>query len=118
MSGISKAAAVTSGVVALMLPANPSLTPDVVKCGLLASASPAITGSGILAYSVCSNRGPHGRLQCHQQHSYEVRNQSLELAADLARSQHWRTGQPSANGNSAVVGTTSSGSAWATRAPN
>ena len=37
MSGTSQAAAVTSGVVALMLQDEPSLTPDTVKCRLLAT---------------------------------------------------------------------------------
>ena len=52
MSGTSQAAAVTTGVVALMLQANPTLTPDTVKCRLLASARPAVTSAGTLAYSV------------------------------------------------------------------
>jgi serine protease AprX len=52
MSGTSQAAAVTSGVVALMLQANPTLTPDTVKCRLLSSASPAVTSGGSLAYSI------------------------------------------------------------------
>ena len=38
MSGTSQAAAVVSGAVALMLQAAPSLTPDTVKCRLMASA--------------------------------------------------------------------------------
>ena len=78
MSGTSMAAAVTTGVVALMLQSDPTLTPDDVKCRLLASARPAVTSSGTLAYSVfqqgaglinavaavnssatgCANRGP------------------------------------------------------------
>src|ERR1700722_17115577 len=37
MSGTSMAAAVTTGVVALMLQSDPSLAPDDVKCRLLAS---------------------------------------------------------------------------------
>lgn len=39
-SGTSQAAAVTSGAVALLLQANPSLTPDQVKAVLVAGASP------------------------------------------------------------------------------
>ncbi len=42
MSGTSQAAAVTSGVVALMLQDDPSLTPDTVKCRLLDTARPAV----------------------------------------------------------------------------
>jgi serine protease AprX len=42
MSGTSQAAAVTSGVVALMLQANPALTPDEIKCRLIGSAISAL----------------------------------------------------------------------------
>ncbi len=52
MSGTSQAAAVTTGVVALMLQSDPTLTPDTVKCRLLASARPAVTAAKTLAYSV------------------------------------------------------------------
>jgi len=52
MSGTSMAAAVTTGVVALMLQSDPALTPDGVKCRLLASSRPAVTAQGKLAYSV------------------------------------------------------------------
>ena len=52
MSGTSQAAAVTSGVVALMLDVNPNLTPDQVKCRLMDSARPAVKTDGTLAYSV------------------------------------------------------------------
>ena len=52
MSGTSQSTAVTTGVVALMLQANPTLTPDTVKCRLLASAAAAVTQTGTLAYSV------------------------------------------------------------------
>ena len=81
MSGTSMAAAVTTGVVALMLQSDPALAPDDVKCRLLASARPAVTANGTLAYSVfqqgaglinavsavnssatgCANRGPQHR---------------------------------------------------------
>jgi serine protease AprX len=52
LTGTSQATAVTSGVVALMLQVNPALTPDEVKCHLMATADPAVTGSGTLAYSI------------------------------------------------------------------
>lgn len=44
MNGTSMAAAVTSGVAALVLQANPNLEPDQVKYRLMASARPAVTG--------------------------------------------------------------------------
>ncbi len=52
MSGTSQATAVASGVVALMLQDDPSLTPDTVKCRLMAAARPAVKSNGKLAYSV------------------------------------------------------------------
>ena len=51
MSGTSMATAVTSGVVALMLQANPDLTPDEVKFRLMTSARPAIAAEE-LAYNL------------------------------------------------------------------
>ena len=46
MSGTSQAAAVVSGVVALLLTDNPALTPDQVKCKLIASAYSANNEDG------------------------------------------------------------------------
>ena len=52
MNGTSMATAVTSGVVALMLQANPNLPPDQVKFRLMYSARPALTGEGDLLYNI------------------------------------------------------------------
>jgi serine protease AprX len=52
LSGTSQAAAVTSGVIALLLQQQPGLSPDEVKCKLMAGAAPAVTSAGNLAYSV------------------------------------------------------------------
>ena len=69
MSGTSQAAATTSGILALMLQANPSLNPDQVKCHLIASADAIVNSSGKTAYSFFQkgagvtlkrNRGCHG----------------------------------------------------------
>ncbi len=51
MNGTSMATAVTSGVVALMLQANPMLTPDQIKYHLMVTAVPAVVNDGQLAYS-------------------------------------------------------------------
>ena len=52
MSGTSQAAAVVSGVVALMLQTDPTLTPDEVKYRFMASAHRAENGSEDLGYTV------------------------------------------------------------------
>ena len=49
---ISTATAITSGVVALMLQANPGLTPDQVKYRLMQSAVPALNEQGEPLYNV------------------------------------------------------------------
>ena len=51
MTGTSQAAALVSGLVALLLQMQPELEPDDVKCLLTSSAEPAINRDGRLAYS-------------------------------------------------------------------
>ena len=50
-SGTSQAAAVTSGIAALLLQADPWLTPDELKCRLMSGAQAAVDADGNLAYS-------------------------------------------------------------------
>ena len=52
MNGTSMSAAVTSGVIALMLDADPELTPDQVKFRLKYAAAPATTTENALQYSL------------------------------------------------------------------
>ena len=66
MSGTSQSSAVVSGVVALMLSADPSLTPDEVKCRLLDSARPARNNDG-------SWRGHDRRLRSRSQFRKQLR---------------------------------------------
>ncbi len=51
MTGSSQAAALVSGVAALLLQLQPDLSPDDIKCKLMTSAEPAINQNGLLAYS-------------------------------------------------------------------
>jgi subtilisin family serine protease len=90
MSGTSQAAAVTSGIVALMLQEDPTLTPDTVKCRLLASASPAVNSSGQLAYSVFQQgSGLVNAAVAVNSTATGCANQGLNIAADLAGTQHF-----------------------------
>ena len=51
LTGSSQASALVSGILALLLQLEPSLTPDDIKCKLITSAEPAINRDGLLAYS-------------------------------------------------------------------
>src|SRR6267154_3764785 len=90
MSGTSQAAAVTSGVVALVLQDDPTLTPDAVKCRLLASARPAVKSSGKLAYSVFQQgAGLLNALDATNSSAVGCANNGLDVAADLAGTKHF-----------------------------
>ena len=58
MSGTSQAAAVVSGVVALLLQAEPGLSPDEVKCRLMASARAGCGGRTDRWPTASSSRAP------------------------------------------------------------
>jgi serine protease AprX len=90
MSGTSQAAAVTSGVVALMLQKNPALTPDEVKCRLIATARPAIKSDNTLAYSVFQQGA--GLINAYDATRSTTRgcaNTGLDLDADIAGTTHF-----------------------------
>ena len=83
MSGTSQAAAVTSGIVALMLRSDPALTPDQVKCRLLASSRPALTSAQTLAYSVFQQgAGLVNAVAAHGSSATECANQGLDVGAE------------------------------------
>lgn len=90
MSGTSQAAAITSGVVALMLDANPWLTPNNVKCRLMESARPAVRADGTLAYSVFQQGA--GLVNAHDavySTASNCANRGLDVALDLAGIKHY-----------------------------
>src|ERR1700728_4506655 len=90
MSGTSQAAAVTSGVVALILQANPYLTPDTVKCRLIASARPALNSAGLPAYSIFQQgAGLINAPAAVYGTATGCANQGLNIAADLAGTAHF-----------------------------
>jgi subtilisin family serine protease len=90
MSGTSQAAAVVSGVAALVLQKNPSFTPDDVKCALMSGARPATRADGTLAYGVFQQGA--GVVDPYAA-AYAIpngcANAALDLAADLAGTQRF-----------------------------
>ena len=76
------AAAVTTGVVALMLQSDPALAPDDVKCRLLASARPAVT---------CDRHARVQRLPAGRRpHQRRIGGQQLGDGLRESRAQHRR----------------------------
>jgi serine protease AprX len=90
MSGTSMSAAVVSGVAALMLQAQPDLTPDEVKCRLMSSAHPAVGATGNLAYSIFQQGA--GEIDAYAavlSQRTGCANLGLDIAADLAGTRHF-----------------------------
>jgi serine protease AprX len=93
MSGTSQAAAVVSGVAALIISRNHGITPDQVKCRILASGKPAVKPDGSLAYSVLQQgMGLVDAKVAVQGTATGCANQGLNIAADLAGTQHYMGG--------------------------
>jgi serine protease AprX len=90
MSGTSQATAITSGIVALMLQADASLTPDDVKCRLMANAQPALNQNGTLAYSIFQQgAGLVNAQQAVNSTLTGCANSGLNIANDLAGIEHY-----------------------------
>ncbi|WP_019026525.1 S8 family peptidase [Colwellia piezophila] len=90
MSGTSQAAAVVSGVVALMLTQEPSLTPDEVKCRLMDSAHAAFNDNGDLAYSVFQQgAGLVNAADALTSTASACANQALDITQDIAGNEHF-----------------------------
>ena len=90
MSGTSQAAAAVSGVVALMYQNAPGLSPDDVKCRLMASARQASI-AGEKAFSVLEQgAGLVDAVAAVESRAKGCANQGLDLKADLAGRQHFR----------------------------
>ena len=82
-------AAQVSGVVALMLSQNPSLTPDEVKSHLIASAKPAVYPDGRLAVSFGGASGVDANAAVFGNYP-TLANHDLDIAADLAGASHFQ----------------------------
>lgn len=90
MSGTSQAAGVVSGVVALLLTQDPTLTPDQVKCRLMDSAHAAFNDNGELAYSVFQQgSGMVNAADALTSTATACANQALDIAQDLGGNEHF-----------------------------
>lgn len=90
MTGSSQAAAVVSGLVALLLQLEPDLKPDDVKCKLLSTAELAINRDGLLAYSPFTQG--HGYVSLSRAITLGERgcgNPQLNLVRDMAMQEHF-----------------------------
>jgi hypothetical protein len=89
-TGTSQAAALVSGIAALMLQLEPDLTPDELKCKLLTSAEPAINADGKLSYSPFQQG--YGFVSASRTVTLgdrECGTGGLDIAADIANQRHF-----------------------------
>ena len=90
MSGTSQSSAVISGVAALVLQADPTLTPDDVKCRLLSSARPVVDSSGASLYSLFQQgAGLVFAPDAVFSQATACANIGLDVVADLAGEAHY-----------------------------
>ncbi|WP_077285225.1 S8 family peptidase [Cognaticolwellia aestuarii] len=90
MSGTSQAAAVVSGVVALILTDNPTLTPDQVKCRIMSSAYRGDNTDGSLRYSVFQQgAGLISAYYAIESNNDDCANTALDIAKDLNEEEHY-----------------------------
>jgi hypothetical protein len=91
MTGSSQAAALVSGIVALLLQLEPDLTPDDVKCKLTSSAEPAINRDGLLAYSPFVQG--HGQINARRAVTLGKTgcgNSDLDITKDILGIEHYQ----------------------------
>jgi serine protease AprX len=90
MSGTSQATAVVSGVLALMLQAEPKLKPDDAKCRLIASARAAVRDDGIHAYTIFQQgAGLVDAVAAVNESAAGCANHDLNIKEDLAGQRHY-----------------------------
>ena len=90
MSGTSQSAAVVSGVVALLLTKEPSLTPDQVKCRIIDSAYQARNEDGSLRYSVFQQgAGLVSAYYALASNENNCANTHLDIEKDLNGEEHY-----------------------------
>jgi serine protease AprX len=90
MSGTSQATAIVSGIVALMLQKDPTLTPDTVKCRLMAAAKRSVDSQGAPAYTVFQQgAGLVNAPAALASTASGCANQGLDITKDLKGTAHF-----------------------------
>jgi serine protease AprX len=114
MSGTSQSAAAVTGAAALLLQGHPELTPDDVKCRLLATARAALNPASQHAYTVFQQgAGLISAAGAASSTALGCANVGLNLAADLAGEQHFGgRARQQADGTFTVEGINADGTAW------
>ncbi len=105
MSGTSQSAAVVSGVIALLLEAEPYLTPDQVKCKVMSSARPAVAADGSLAYSLFQQGA--GLVNAYAAvfgTTYDCANRGLDVSAEFLGTHFGGRANQDANGDYYLMG--------------
>lgn len=91
MSGTSQAAAITSGVAALVIANNPTLSPDDVKCKIMSSSKLlARNDEGTLYTPLEQGSGMIDAWGAVMSDSVDCANQGLNIKTDLAGTEHFR----------------------------
>ena len=106
MSGTSQASGVVSGMVALILQNDPSLSANDVKCRLLGSTTMAQLPDGKLAYSPFQQgAGSINAIKALESNEIGCANNGMNIAADLSGEQHYMgTARQDADGNYYIQG--------------
>jgi len=90
MSGTSQAAAVVSGVVALMLQNDPGLSPDDIKCRLMETANSSTDVDGSPIYTVFQQgSGVVAAVDAVNDTTTGCANVEMDIALDLAGEEHY-----------------------------
>jgi hypothetical protein len=90
MTGTSQAAAVVSGIAALLLQLEPNLSPDDIKCKLTTSSEPAINRDGLFAYTPFEQgNGYANAVRAVTLGQRGCGNSDLDINPDIAGRQHF-----------------------------
>ena len=113
MSGTSQAAAVVSGIAALILQREPFLSPDDVKCRLMMSSNVALNAKGTPMYSVFQQGS--GRVDAYAAaHGTVVgcANRGLDVTLDLQGVHYAGPARMDGSGNFYLAGAAGQGTTW------